>query len=61
MVQTPPPLASCDLFFLLQAKSTLLSCIERYIDEKIILAAKAIAKYSIEKINDGDVILVYGW
>ncbi|KAF3702803.1 Translation initiation factor eIF-2B subunit delta eIF-2B GDP-GTP exchange factor subunit delta [Channa argus] len=43
-----------------QAKSELLSCIERYIDEKIILAAKAIAKYSIEKISDGDVILVYG-
>lgn len=44
-----------------QAKSTLLNCIECYINEKIILAAKAIAKYSIEKINDGDVILVYGW
>ncbi|XP_067337630.1 translation initiation factor eIF-2B subunit delta isoform X1 [Channa argus] len=43
-----------------EAKSELLSCIERYIDEKIILAAKAIAKYSIEKISDGDVILVYG-
>uniref|UniRef100_A0A7N6BXR4 Translation initiation factor eIF2B subunit delta n=1 Tax=Anabas testudineus TaxID=64144 RepID=A0A7N6BXR4_ANATE len=31
-----------------------------YINEKIILAAKAIAKYSIEKISDGDVILIYG-
>lgn len=39
----------------------LLNCIECYINEKIILAAKAIAKYSIEKINDRDVILVYGW
>uniref|UniRef100_A0A672GVW2 Translation initiation factor eIF2B subunit delta n=1 Tax=Salarias fasciatus TaxID=181472 RepID=A0A672GVW2_SALFA len=43
-----------------EAKSKLLKCIECYIDEKIILAAKAIAKSSIEKISDGDVILVYG-
>ncbi|XP_039637974.1 translation initiation factor eIF-2B subunit delta isoform X1 [Perca fluviatilis] len=43
-----------------EAKSKLLSCIECYIDEKIILAAKAIAKSSIEKISNGDVILVYG-
>ncbi|XP_068433853.1 translation initiation factor eIF2B subunit delta isoform X2 [Clinocottus analis] len=43
-----------------EAKSKLLSCIECYINEKIVLAAKAIAKYSIEKISDGDVILVYG-
>ncbi|CAK6962258.1 translation initiation factor eIF-2B subunit delta isoform X4 [Scomber scombrus] len=43
-----------------EAKSKLLSCIESYINEKIILAAEAIAKSSIEKISDGDVILVYG-
>ncbi|XP_056872053.1 translation initiation factor eIF-2B subunit delta isoform X1 [Takifugu flavidus] len=43
-----------------EAKSNLLECIESYINEKIILAAKAIAKFSIEKISDGDVILVYG-
>ncbi|XP_054474592.1 translation initiation factor eIF-2B subunit delta isoform X2 [Anoplopoma fimbria] len=43
-----------------EAKRKLLRCIEDYINEKIILAAKAIAKYSIEKISDGDVILVYG-
>ncbi|XP_028253585.1 translation initiation factor eIF2B subunit delta isoform X2 [Parambassis ranga] len=43
-----------------EAKSKLLNCIECYINEKIILAAKAIAKSSIEKISDGDVILVYG-
>ncbi|XP_020797721.1 translation initiation factor eIF-2B subunit delta isoform X2 [Boleophthalmus pectinirostris] len=43
-----------------EAKSKLLNCIDCYIDEKIILAAKAIAKYAIEKISDGDVILVYG-
>ncbi|KAM8725825.1 translation initiation factor eIF2B subunit delta [Acanthopagrus schlegelii] len=43
-----------------EAKRKLLNCIECYINEKIVLAAKAIAKYSIEKISDGDVILVYG-
>ncbi|XP_041660518.1 translation initiation factor eIF-2B subunit delta isoform X2 [Cheilinus undulatus] len=43
-----------------EAKSKLLNCIECYINEKIILAAKAIAKSSIEKISDGDVILIYG-
>uniref|UniRef100_A0A673BRH0 Translation initiation factor eIF2B subunit delta n=1 Tax=Sphaeramia orbicularis TaxID=375764 RepID=A0A673BRH0_9TELE len=43
-----------------EAKGKLLNCIECYINEKIILAAKAIAKYAIEKISDGDVILVYG-
>ncbi|KAM7367973.1 hypothetical protein PAMP_014231 [Pampus punctatissimus] len=43
-----------------EAKSKLLNCIDCYINEKINLAAKAIAKYSIEKISDGDVILVYG-
>uniref|UniRef100_A0A8C5EB80 Translation initiation factor eIF2B subunit delta n=1 Tax=Gouania willdenowi TaxID=441366 RepID=A0A8C5EB80_GOUWI len=42
------------------AKKKLLNCIECFIEEKIVLAAKAIAKSSIEKINDGDVILVYG-
>ncbi|KAG9337479.1 hypothetical protein JZ751_028670 [Albula glossodonta] len=48
----PPPL---------QAKDRLLQCIDSYIVEKIQLAAKAISKYAIEKISDGDVILVYGW
>ncbi|XP_029903613.1 translation initiation factor eIF2B subunit delta isoform X1 [Myripristis murdjan] len=43
-----------------EAKSKLQDCIDCYINEKIILAAKAIAKYAIEKISDGDVILVYG-
>ncbi|XP_012736173.2 translation initiation factor eIF-2B subunit delta isoform X1 [Fundulus heteroclitus] len=43
-----------------EAKSKLLHCIEWYIKEKIILAAKAIAESSIEKISDGDVILIYG-
>lgn len=43
-----------------EAKSKLQTCIDSYINEKIILAAKAIYEYAIEKISDGDVILVYG-
>ncbi|KAG7508712.1 translation initiation factor eIF-2B subunit delta [Solea senegalensis] len=43
-----------------EAKTKLLNCIESYISDKIIIAAIAIAKYSIEKISEGDVILVYG-
>ncbi|XP_035279992.1 translation initiation factor eIF-2B subunit delta isoform X2 [Anguilla anguilla] len=43
-----------------EAKAGLLACIDKYIIEKIQLAAKAISKYAIEKISDGDVILVYG-
>ncbi|XP_004083871.1 translation initiation factor eIF-2B subunit delta [Oryzias latipes] len=43
-----------------EAKNKLLTSIEWYIKEKIILAATAIAHSSIEKISDGDVILVYG-
>ncbi|XP_061096970.1 translation initiation factor eIF-2B subunit delta isoform X1 [Conger conger] len=43
-----------------EAKATLLTCIDKYITEKIQLAAEAISKYAIEKISDGDVILVYG-
>ncbi|KAJ8269835.1 hypothetical protein GJAV_G00107380 [Gymnothorax javanicus] len=43
-----------------EAKARLLTCIDNYIREKIQLAAEAISKYAIEKISDGDVILVYG-
>ncbi|XP_077367020.1 translation initiation factor eIF2B subunit delta [Festucalex cinctus] len=43
-----------------EAKSKLLNCIDCYIEEKIVLAAKAVAVFAIEKISDGDVILVYG-
>ncbi|XP_030627278.1 translation initiation factor eIF2B subunit delta isoform X1 [Chanos chanos] len=43
-----------------EAKKELLTCIDKYIREKITLAAQAISKYAIEKISDGDVILVYG-
>ncbi|XP_013999116.1 translation initiation factor eIF-2B subunit delta isoform X2 [Salmo salar] len=43
-----------------EAKTKLQTCIDRYIDENVVLAAKAISKCAIEKISDGDVILVYG-
>ncbi|XP_053317283.1 translation initiation factor eIF-2B subunit delta isoform X2 [Spea bombifrons] len=43
-----------------EAKATLLSYIDRYIREKIHLAAQAISKYASEKISQDDVILVYG-
>uniref|UniRef100_A0A3Q2EL10 Translation initiation factor eIF2B subunit delta n=1 Tax=Cyprinodon variegatus TaxID=28743 RepID=A0A3Q2EL10_CYPVA len=42
-----------------EAKEHLLQCIDSY-NEKINLAATAIAESSIEKISDGDVILIYG-
>uniref|UniRef100_A0A8C1RNB9 Translation initiation factor eIF2B subunit delta n=1 Tax=Cyprinus carpio TaxID=7962 RepID=A0A8C1RNB9_CYPCA len=44
-----------------EAKGKLQACIDSYINEKIILASEAISKYAIEKISDGDVILVYVW
>uniref|UniRef100_A0A673NBJ9 Translation initiation factor eIF2B subunit delta n=1 Tax=Sinocyclocheilus rhinocerous TaxID=307959 RepID=A0A673NBJ9_9TELE len=43
-----------------EAKGKLQACIDSYINEKIILASEAISKYAIEKISNGDVILVYG-
>uniref|UniRef100_A0A671RFC0 Translation initiation factor eIF2B subunit delta n=1 Tax=Sinocyclocheilus anshuiensis TaxID=1608454 RepID=A0A671RFC0_9TELE len=43
-----------------EAKGELQACIDSYINEKIILASEAISKYAIEKISNGDVILVYG-
>ncbi|XP_034966681.2 translation initiation factor eIF-2B subunit delta [Zootoca vivipara] len=43
-----------------EAKRELQKAIDRYEREKIVLAAEAISKSALEKINDGDVILVYG-
>ncbi|XP_067273152.1 translation initiation factor eIF-2B subunit delta isoform X1 [Pseudorasbora parva] len=43
-----------------EAKGQLQKCIDSYVNEKIILASEAISKYAIEKISNGDVILVYG-
>lgn len=44
-----------------QAKEKLHDTIDKYLREKIILAAEAISRSAFEKINDNDVILVYGW
>ena len=43
----------------LQAKETLLRVINDYIQEKILLADKAISQSCMKVINDGDVILVH--
>ncbi|XP_038051378.1 translation initiation factor eIF-2B subunit delta-like [Patiria miniata] len=42
-----------------KAKEHLYECIDNYVKEKILLAAVAISKDAIKKINDGDVILIY--
>lgn len=44
-----------------QAKEKLQDAIDKYLREKILLAAEAISRSAFEKINDKDVILVYGW
>jgi len=43
----------------LQAKTMLKDGIDKFIEEKILLAAKAISEDACHKICDGDVILVY--
>ncbi|XP_031500245.1 probable translation initiation factor eIF-2B subunit delta isoform X2 [Nymphaea colorata] len=43
-----------------EAKSTLQSDINRFINEKIILADKVIVRHAVTKIRDGDVLLTYG-
>ncbi|XP_055335254.1 translation initiation factor eIF-2B subunit delta-like [Paramacrobiotus metropolitanus] len=43
-----------------EAKARLIEQLDHYVDEKIVLAGKAIAEnYAAEKINNGDVILTY--
>ncbi|RLV63263.1 hypothetical protein DV515_00018448 [Chloebia gouldiae] len=44
-----------------EAKEKLQDVIDKYLREKIVLAAEAISRSAFEKINDHDVILVYGW
>ncbi|XP_069350947.1 translation initiation factor eIF2B subunit delta isoform X4 [Eulemur rufifrons] len=44
----------------MSAKSELRIAIDRYVQEKIVLAAQAISRFAYKKISDGDVILVYG-
>ncbi|XP_062429372.1 translation initiation factor eIF-2B subunit delta isoform X2 [Rhea pennata] len=43
-----------------EAKEKLQDMIDKYLREKILLAAEAISRSAFEKINDNDVILVYG-
>lgn len=43
-----------------EAKASILSDIDRFINEKIILAGKVIVKHAVTKIRDGDVLLTYG-
>ncbi|XP_054979540.1 translation initiation factor eIF-2B subunit delta isoform X1 [Sorex araneus] len=43
-----------------EAKAELHSAIDRYVREKIVLAAEAISRFAYKKISNGDVILVYG-
>lgn len=43
-----------------EAKRTVVEAIETYITERITFAAETLARCAIEKIADGDVILVYG-
>nr|XP_045225522.1 translation initiation factor eIF-2B subunit delta isoform X1 [Macaca fascicularis] len=43
-----------------EAKSELQAAIDRYVKEKIVLAAQAISRFAYQKISNGDVILVYG-
>ncbi|XP_010350622.1 translation initiation factor eIF2B subunit delta isoform X2 [Saimiri boliviensis] len=43
-----------------EAKSELRAAIDRYVQEKIVLAAQAISRFAYKKISNGDVILVYG-
>ncbi|KAL6994067.1 hypothetical protein U1Q18_012177 [Sarracenia purpurea var. burkii] len=43
-----------------EAKATLVSDIDRFINEKIILADRVIVKHAVTKIRDGDVLLTYG-
>ncbi|KAF8399179.1 hypothetical protein HHK36_015044 [Tetracentron sinense] len=44
----------------LDAKATLWSDIDRFINEKIILADKVIVRHAVTKIRDGDILLTYG-
>ncbi|XP_014498112.1 translation initiation factor eIF-2B subunit delta [Vigna radiata var. radiata] len=43
-----------------ESKTSLQSDVERFINEKILLADKVIVKHAITKIRDGDVLLTYG-
>ena len=45
-----------------QAKRNIMNCIDKFIQEKVVLAGEAISNtYAKTKINDGDIILTYAW
>ena len=44
-----------------EAKDALYSDIDRFINEKIVLADKVIVRHAATKIRDGDVLLMYGF
>lgn len=44
----------------MDAKATLCSDIDRYINEKIVIADKVIVEHAATKVRDGDVLLTYG-
>lgn len=43
-----------------EAKESLFSDIDRFINEKIVLADKVIVRHAASKVRDGDVLLTYG-
>ncbi|KAK4765928.1 hypothetical protein SAY87_007570 [Trapa incisa] len=43
-----------------EAKTTLQSDIDQFINEKIVVADKVIVSHSVTKIKDGDILLTYG-
>lgn len=44
-----------------EAKSRLISDIDRFINEKITVADQVIVQHAVTKIRDGDVLLIYGY
>ena len=46
--------------FLFQAKEQLISSLKEFVRVNIVLAGEAISESACTKINDGDVVMVYG-
>jgi len=44
-----------------EAKALILESIDDFINERVILAGKAISNFAFSKINDGDKVLMYGF
>jgi len=43
-----------------EAKEKIVEAIDAYVEERITFAAQALAEVAVDKISDGDVVLVYG-